>query len=190
MTKWTFILLLSLFCPLTVAAQTAPKASPKTNPQAALQTAVDRAVLQGSCQQSCAGCATCQKMRPVNTPLTQQELIAAEEELSHIRNYDLNATFEKYPYLLDPAYRRTHDTSGNMHLSDAAATLQEPLSTQEQIEAEEELASLRNQVDNHATFEKYPYLLDPAYRRAQTPTQKASIRRQYMQKTWARKVGL
>ncbi|MBO5911348.1 MAG: hypothetical protein J6Q05_04055 [Elusimicrobiaceae bacterium] len=187
MTKWTFILLLSLFCPLTVAAQAVPKVTPKTNPQAALQTAVDRAVLQGSCQQSCANC---QKMRSVNTPLTQQEIIAAEEELSYIRNYDLNATFEKYPYLLDPAYRRTHDTSGKMHLSDSVALSQEPLSTQEQIAAEEELASLRNHVDNHATFEKYPYLLDPAYRRAETETQKASIRRQYMQQTWARKVGL
>ncbi len=77
------------------------------------------------------------------------------------------------------------------------------LSTRELIAAEEELALIRNQKDDKDTFEKYPYLLDPAYRRAGNTTQKSHIRTHYGKdkpgqftpsyshgEAWARKVGL
>lgn len=129
--------------------------------------------------------------RYTEVELSPGELITAEEELSLLRSrVDSNATFTKYPYLLDPSYRHTHNASGEL-LKQPAVTVTQPvpLSTQEQIEAEEELSLLRNRIDPHATFDSYPYLLDPAYRRADD-NKKQSIRRRYIQTTWANKVGL
>lgn len=157
----------------TLGAQAEHAATPKTATQP---------------QQKC----TCEQ-----EPLSTQELIDAEEELALIRSRkDNHATFDKYPYLLDPQYRRRQVvcpcTRGSALVSTQKPVTQEkaePLEPFELIEAEEELALIRNRQDLHATFDKYPYLLDPQYRRA-TKQQQQSIRRQYTQQTWARKVGL
>lgn len=140
-------------------------------------------------------------------PLTTQELIEAEEELMQIRNSDINATFENYPYLLNPVYRRNkgnHACSCRAHhTQETPATTNQntyvdeeaPLDTRELIEAEEELALIRNTQDNHATFEKYPYLLEIAYRRGDEQ-KRQQIRQDFekekrkLQSTWARKIGL
>ena len=137
-------------------------------------------------------------------PLSTQELIEAEEELSIIRNRDINATFEKYPYLLDPAYRRhipactcpckTHQLQTET-ATQQSQTQEEELDTRELIEAEEELSLIRNTQDNHATFDKYPYLLKPAYRRGDEKTRQ-KIRQDFekekrkAQSTRARKIGI
>ena len=60
----------------------------------------------------------------------------------------------------------------------ATQTDDNELSTRELIAAEEELASIRNTTDMYADFDKYPYLLDPEYRRADAPRQ-AQIRSDY-----------
>ena len=42
--------------------------------------------------------------------LSEHEWIAAETELSEIRStWDMNASFEKYPFITDPSYRRASD---------------------------------------------------------------------------------
>ena len=82
--KWTFAILLATACTLPAAAQT-------VKPDAVLAKKVEVTVQRSA----------------VLSELTEQEKIAAEEELQHIRSVqDSNATFAKYPYLLDPAYRR------------------------------------------------------------------------------------
>ncbi len=164
-------------CALPAAAQV--KTTTAATP---LNQAVERAVTAAQ-QTPC----TC-----VQAPLSTRELIEAEEELEQLRSVrDSNATFEKYPYLLDPAYRR-QNTACACKAPATQAHLRpqvDGLTYQELIDAEEELASIRNTWDMHATFEKYPYLLDPTYRRADEET-KQSIRRPYTQLVWARKVGI
>ncbi len=82
--KWTFAILLTTACTLPAAAQT-------VKPDSILSKKVEVAV----------------QREAASSELTEQEKIAAEEELQHIRSVqDSNATFAKYPYLLDPAYRR------------------------------------------------------------------------------------
>ena len=126
--------------------------------------------------------------------LSPQELIEAEEELQRIRDKkDSNATFSKYPYLLDPVYRRQQNGTCSYptaHAVSPATQEDRELSPREQIDAETELSRIRNTWDMHATFEKYPYLLSPAYRRAASEDTKRSIRRQYTNPSWARSVGL
>ena len=187
MHKWTFSLLLAALCTLPLAAQTNHKNSANTR----LQTHVERRVTQA--QAAAQAAAPCHN-KDEESSLSIDELIEAEEELSLLRSrHDPNATFQKYPYLLDPSYRRTHNAAGEQEKQAPASTTtakqEEPLDTHERIEAEEELALLRNRVDNNATFEGYPFLLDPSYRRA-SQEQKQIIRRKYTQPTWATKVGL
>ena len=119
---------------------------------------------------------------------------------------DSNATFEKYPYLLNPVYRRH---KGGKCPYDAAQT-QPPttqteeddaatLSERELIDAETELAFLRNTTDPHATFDKYPYLLDTTYRRAHQAdkekirtaftTSRQPVEEVHHSEGWKRKVG-
>ena len=159
----------------------------KTTPQnTRLNQAVERAVAAARQPDGCT-CGQC--------PLSVQEIIEAEEELQHIRNtQNSNATFSQYPYLLDPAYRRKGTAcpcTAPQTVPQSQAEEPEELDPRELIEAEEELSLIINLKDNHATFEKYPYLLDPQYRRG-TEEQRQKIRQAFVksQSTWARKVGM
>ncbi len=161
-----------------------------------LEQKVDSAVRRaqsGQVAESSCPCAT--------EELTIGELIEAEEELQHIRNTkDNHATFEKYPYLLNPVYRRhkgghcPFDVKATSKPQVTPPTSNDTLDIFDQIAAEEELGFIRNQ-DIHASFEKYPYLLDPAYRHGNEQTRQ-QIRQNYKREkqkqnsTWARKVGL
>ena len=183
--KWTIAILLATVCTLPAAAQTA-KQQRTTKPQTRiehlgtaleqqLKTAAQRAQTQ---EDTC----TCAK-----EPLTTQELIEAEEELSNIRNSDIHATFEKYPYLLNPLYRRHKNGScpaaapqqKAQSAPTAAAEEDEELSIRELIDAETELGFIRNTWDSRASFDKYPYLLDPEYRRTSDETIRARVRQEY-----------
>ena len=186
MNKWILTLLLAALGSLSATVQA--NTYSQHNTKASLDAQVTRAVTQQVVVKQSKTQSEPGNYEPLTSDdqhLSPRELIEAEEELSHIRNrMDDNATFEKYPYLLDPSYRHTHNSNGDM-----VSVVKEPLSPREQIEAEEELSHIRNRIDTHATFEKYPYLLNPAYRRADSQQQQ-SMRRPYTQKTWARKVGL
>ena len=192
MNKLLLVLFVSVLGVLPVAAQ---KGMPHTQTSQSLETQVERAVAQSSFKQHGQGCPCATKTDLTNEPLSLEELIEAEEELSSIRNQDIDATFEKYPYLLDPAYRRRNDSVQTKSYSSCSCkakkqqNAEEPLDLQELIEAEEELSKIRSTIDPNATFETYPYLLNPTYRRT-NETNQQSIRRQYIQSTWARKVGL
>ena len=197
---WKFIpvILCSAWCALPLAAQTVPqqtkpaKNTAQTTPVAqnnrrqSLDTQVEAAVVRAQATCTCA-----------SEDLSADELIAAEEELQRIRDKkDSNASFDQYPYLLDPTYRRQQSGTcpcASKAVSPTAATAsageEQELTVREQIEAEEELSLIRNTRDTHATFEKYPYLISPAYRRAGEDG-KRSIRRQYTNPSWARSVGL
>ncbi len=173
-----------LFCFVFAAALPVCAQNKKTGTaQNKLSQAVDRAVATAQQQPPC-DC-FCQR------PLDPREVIDAEEELQLIRSTrDYNATFEKYPYLLDPNYRRK-DCACTCQKQGACQKAEQPgvLSARERLDAEEELALIRNTQDSNATFDKYPYLLSPAYRRA-SEDGKRMIRRQYTQPTWAKKVGI
>ena len=192
MNKLSLTLLVSILCVLPAAAQ--HQSTPRTQANPSLETQVERAVAQSSLKQPL-HCPCTTKTDLTNAPLSLEELIAAEEELASIRNnQDINATFEKYPYLLDPAYRRKNasvkpQTSSSCPCQTQKQQDEVPLFPHELIEAEEELSNIRSTFDLNATFEKYPYLLDPAYRRASEAT-KQTIRRPYLQKAWAHKVGI
>lgn len=136
-----------------------------------------------------------------NAGLSTQELLEAEEELQLIRDKkDSNATFSKYPYLLDPAYRRQQSETCTCPtakaVSPAAATAsaaqeEQELSLREQIDAETELSHIRNTQDPHATFDTYSYLLNPAYRRGNAETRQKVLREfRKNHSSWARKVGI
>ena len=194
MNKLSLTLLVSVLCVLPAAAQN--QGTPRPQANQSLETQVERAVAQSSLKQHEQGCSCETKSDLTNEPLSLEELIEAEEELSKIRSTtDPNATFEAYPYLLNLAYRRRNDsvqTKSHSSCSCKAKKQQkeeEPLDPHELIEAEEELSQIRSTIDPNATFEAYPYLLDPAYRRANETSQQ-SIRRPYTQSTWARKVGI
>lgn len=193
MNKLLLTLLVSVLCVLPAAAQ---KGTPRPQTTQALETQVERAVTQAETKQHQSNCPCATKTNLTEEePLSIEELIAAEEELSVIRNRDTHASFEKYPYLLDPAYRRRNDSVQTKSCSPCSCkakkqqNAEEPLDLQELIEAEEELSKIRSTIDPNATFEKYPYLMDPTYRRANKANQR-SIRRRYTQSTWAHKVGL
>lgn len=186
------LFILTMLLALPACAQVKTDSIPQANRTTRLENAVERAVATQQAQ-NC----TCRKTATQETklgPLDEDELIAAEEELQHLRNVkDSNATFEKYPYLLDPAYRRRQPSTPCQVHKPAPASVQEqaPLDTRELIEAEEELQHLRNVQDFNATFEEYPYLLSPAYRRGNAQTRQAIISRfRKSQSTWARKVGI
>ncbi len=98
-----------MLCVLPVAAQHQGTPRPKVNQS--LETQVERAVVQSSLKQHEQGCSCATKTDLTNEPLSLEELIEAEEELSSIRNQDIDATFEKYPYLLDPVYRRASEAT-------------------------------------------------------------------------------
>ncbi len=196
--KYLLPLLLSALGSLPLSAQTAPKDTLNQKVTQAVQRAQ-----AADCNSNC----TCAQQR--EEPLSAKELVDAETELQFIRDHrDSNATFSKYPYLLDPAYRRRNDPPAvcNCHMYKAqTARQQEPLTPSELIDAETELQLIRTRQDSNATFDKYPYLLDPAYRRGDE-----SIRQQYRQQKkstqtvctnrqdnsfsrtpgWKRKVGL
>ncbi len=182
-------LLLTLLVPVlgVLPAVAQSQSTPRTQANPSLETQVERAVSQAAAKQPKNHC-TCAEGTE-SAELSLAELIAAEEELMAIRNRDVNATFEKYPYLLNPAYRRNGKTSEKPASCTCPTKEQEPLSPQELIEAEEELSGLRSRLDPNATFEKYPYLLEPTYRRASEDA-KQSIRRPYTQVIWAQKVGI
>lgn len=194
MNKLSLTLLISVLCVLPAAAQ--HQGTPRPQANQSLETQVERAVTQAETTQHKSDCPCATKTNLTeDEPLSIEELIAAEEELSSIRNRDTHASFEKYPYLLDPAYRRRNDSVQTKSYSSCSCkakkqqNAEEPLDLQELIEAEEELSKIRSTIDPNATFKAYPYLLDPAYRRASEAT-KQTIRRPYVQETWARKVGI
>ena len=108
MNKLLLTLLVSVLCVLPAAAQ---KGTPRPQTTQALETQVERAVTQAETKQHQSNCPCATKTNLTEEePLSIEELIAAEEELSVIRNRDTHASFEKYPYLLDPAYRRRNDS--------------------------------------------------------------------------------
>ena len=173
--KWTVLLL--VLCTLPLCAQQ-QKQQQKIN--AALQRAASQATTSlCTCNKNC----DCQE-------LTAQEKIAAETELQLIRDKrDSNASFDKYPYLLDPVYRRKGEAvcpCKNASTTSPASTNYAPvedtdsLSVNEVLAAETELQYIRDTQDTQATFHTYTYLLDPAYRRADE-AQQAQIRRQFHQ---------
>lgn len=121
-------------------------------------------------------------------------LIRAEELLQDDRNaHNGNAvhSLEHYYNLLLATENYAASTAQPADISPqkGPAAETEELSLQEQIEAETELAHIRNTWDMNATFEKYPYLMSPSYRRAGEEG-KRSIRRQYTNPSWTRSVGL
>ncbi len=187
MKKYTLFVLLTMMCTVTLAAQHIPQ-----NKQ--LNQKIDTAVQQARASQQMQPCTCAQEV------LDMRELIEAEEELALIRNtQDNHATFEKYPYLLNPVYRRHKGgcpcQSGTATAASAQPTpSEEPLDTRELIEAEEELNVIRNS-DINASFDTYPYLLNPKYRRGDEKTRQ-QIRQDFenyqhkAQTTWGRKVGI
>lgn len=170
--KWLFALSIAIYYTAPACAQVVTD-SVHTGLDKQLETAVTRAYVQEE--------------------LTIQELIEAEEELQTIRNrYNNHASFEAYPYLLNVKYRRGDEKTRlkirqNFENGKQTGTLQNPSATQpdstgteeltpyETIQAEEELQTIRDKYDNHASFDKYPYLLSVQYRRA-TPQKQAQIR--------------
>ncbi len=194
MNKLSLTLLVSVLCVCVLPAAAQHQGTPRTQANQALETQVERAVAQAKTNQHKPGCpCTTRTNATQEEPLSVEELIDAEEELMSIRNRDIYASFETYPYLLDPAYRRRNDSVQTKVCSCSYKAQEQEeeealLPPDEMIEAEEELEQIRSTFDPNATFEKYPYLLAPAYRRAGETTRQ-NIRRQY-QSTWARKVGL
>ena len=225
MNKWTLTLLLAALCTLPTAAQvnnggttharpvsktavTQVNAGGQHSDNRSLETQVERTVLQATQARSQQPC-TC-NCASHSATISEADRINAETELQLIRNYDPSATFETYPFLLDPAYRHQRNCACACHQAapaDIPAIFtadddDRSLSTHELIEAEEELSLIRSRVDDNATFEQYPYLLDPTYRRADK-TQQDQIHRQYSRtkksplapayergETWANKVWL
>lgn len=159
-----------------------------------LENAIERAVAaQQQVQQQAQKTPNRQATSFNDDELTPSEIIDAETELQSIRDHsDPSASFRQYPYLLDPAYRRRNDnTACNCRKTSPAIVDQEPLSTQELIEAEEELQHLRNVKDANASFETYPYLLAPNYRRGSAEVRQKVLREfRKSHSTWARKVGI
>ncbi len=198
MKKWIFSLCAAVCCVLPALAQQHDAARKANALQTGLQRCVAQALASNTTPKSTQTCPCANAQQ--GEALSQREIIEAEEELELIRNHsDANATFSKYPYLLDPAYRRKIEACRCQQQATPSQE-DEPLSLREQIAAEEELALIRNRQDPHATFEKYPYLLDTTYRRTASRTQQEKIRNAQTQpvqhaeykrgETWARKVGL
>lgn len=99
--KWTLAILLAACTAISVTAQSVNKEK--------LGKQIDRAALRAKQSSKTCTCKNCEDTCACNE-LTASEQIAAETELQHIRDTrDDNATFDKYPYLLDPAYRRRND---------------------------------------------------------------------------------
>lgn len=154
-----------------------------------LQTQVENTVLRAQAQQ--------QLIEPTEDDpyllIRAEELWQADRNIhsgypKHDLKYYYNWLLQQEKAKAKPAQPADIGTKkGTAHPAPAAET--EELSLQEQIAAETELAHIRNTWDMNATFEKYPYLLSPSYRRA-TEEGKRSIRRQYTNPSWARSVGL
>lgn len=139
MNKWTLTLLLAALCILPATAQVNNAGSKQAN--TSLEVQVERAVTQAretSYQQKKSVKTDSLSVRELiaqeeqqaiqrqrtdfthrdsldeqeTQELSTQELIAAEEELALIRNQkDNHASFEKYPYLLSPSYRRADEAT-------------------------------------------------------------------------------
>ena len=104
-------------------------------------------------------CAVCAAARPMSPAKRVQQTVSIEA-------------------LVDAAVQRAQARQTAGHGPASGPCHAEELSTQEYIEAEEELQHIRNVQDSNATFEKYPYLLDPAYRRGDAQTRQ-KIRRAF-----------
>ena len=117
--KWTYILL------LTLASTAAMAQVNKTKKISPVNRAVTRAVVQASSAQNPKVLQQVEPAMDKQERLSTRELIEAETELALIRNArDSKATFETYPYLLDPQYRRTTDESLRQQIRQAYQTKQ------------------------------------------------------------------
>lgn len=225
-TKWIFTILLAVLCALPAAAQynaSSKKQARQKKAQQKIEAAVERTV------------ATAQTATRANTPCScrcwqitedEQASLSAEMDLQRLRDSrspdqpDL-APQEEQRYLEERYQFHRGNCPCGCHTAPAPsqpAAAGEPvqpadeLDIEELIAAEEELSHIRNTRDTRATFKKYPYLLDPAYRRGTAAVQQTTrqnfhatqAKNQAAQeeeeddgyfflfhgKTWKRKVGL
>ncbi len=195
MNKWTLTLLLAAFSTLPAAAQTNNSTStPKGS------TPVVSTQAQHSANRQC----PCQKAQPAAQEPGRQQGPNSNHVNAQVERAVVQAlTQAACTCTCSCCQREGQPDEPEEPEIPTIFTQEEPLSPRELIEAEEELALIRNRQDDNATFEKYPYLLDPAYRRAQNDTQKGKVRKHYGKdkpgqftppynrgKTWANKVGL
>jgi len=148
--KWTFAFVLVLST-LSVSAQV--NLNSKNAPL--LNNTVERAVIQATTQAD---------------ELDPSLLIRAETlfQLDREKHGGYAAHSIEYYYNL---LNRQH--------APTPATPENELSEHEMLDAETELAFIRNTWDSGACFEKYPYLLDPAYRRTANEQVRQQIRQDY-----------
>lgn len=179
MNKWTLTLLLAAFSALPVAAQVNPNG---TNPK----------------------CPVCQTNQAAVQAVAKQEGQTSARLNAQVERAVTHAAQQAQPQATCSCRCcRACGQPDEPEIPVIFTQEEEPLSEAELIDAEEELAILRSRKDSNASFEKYPYLLDPAYRRAESPAQKDKIRAHYSKdkpgqftppysrgETWARKVGL
>lgn len=163
--KWTFALALAL----STMSASAQVSNTGNKPQSPLNRAVERAVVQAT------------------TVDTEEEfepglLIQAETLLQLDRNQHggyAAHTLEYYYNQLKQEYAEA-ETAESAKVPEASLQMEEDaLSIREQIDAETELAFIRNTWDPHASFEKYPYLLDAEYRRTADEQIRQRVRDEY-----------
>ncbi len=159
--KWTFALLLAL-------SATSAVAQVKTTPNTQLNNQVERAVVKATAGES---------------DRDPQLLIQAETLWQLDRNRHGGYAKHNLDYYYNQLLEEQNVPSAS---ADAPSTQPvEELSTRELIDAETELAFICNTWDSNGTFEKYPYLLDPEYRRTADEQVRQRIRDEY--KTGKRK---
>lgn len=220
-TKWIFTILLAVLCALPAAAQyntSSTKQARQKKARQTIQAAVERSVATA---QTTARANTSCPCRCRQIMQDEQAALSAEMDLQRLRE----RRTPDQPALTPQEEQRYLEERYQFYRGDCPCgcrTAQQPqpaaaevvpsadeLDIEELIAAEEELAHIRNTQDTHATFEKYPYLLDPDYRRGaaaaqqvtrpnvratQTKNQAAPKEEDHFLlfhgKTWQRKVGL